>query len=88
LRRRPRRLYSKLFDNCTNAIEHLDVAPADWAHLEGFAGAVSAAPRRREPSVGLGEDVRLYARGPLGSGLELDGEVVQLSAFTTEDSAA
>jgi hypothetical protein len=33
--------------------------------------------------VGLGEDVRLYTRGVLGSGLELDGEVVQLSAFTT-----
>jgi hypothetical protein len=78
------RLYPKLLDGyLLDAIEHLDVAPADWARLEGFVGAVSAAPRRREPSVGLGEDVRLYARGVLGSGLELDGEVVQLSAFTT-----
>jgi hypothetical protein len=79
------RLYPKLLDGyLLDAIEHLDVALAERARLEGFVGAVTAAPRRREPSVGLGEDVRLYARGLLGSGLELDGEVVQLSAFTTD----
>lgn len=56
---------------------------SDWARLEGFAGAVTAAPRRREPSPGLGEDARLCAKGLVGSGLEVDGELLQLSAFTT-----
>ena len=51
--------------------------------LEAFVEAVLAAPRRREPSVGLGEDVRVSAKGLVGSGLELDGELVQLSAYST-----
>jgi hypothetical protein len=78
------RLYPKLLDGyLLDAIERLDVAPVDRPHLEGFVGAVTAAPRRREPSTGLGDDVRLSAKGLVGSGLELDGELLQLSAFTT-----
>ena len=78
------RLYPKLVDGyLLDAIEHLDVAPVDRARLEGFVGAVTAAPRRREPSPGLGEDVRLCAKGLVGSGLDLDGELLQLSAFST-----
>jgi hypothetical protein len=43
-------LYPKLLNGyLLDAIEHLDVAPADWARLEGFVGAVTAAPGRREP---------------------------------------
>jgi hypothetical protein len=77
------RLYPKLLDGyLLDALEHLDVAPADWARLEGFVGAVHAAPRRRTPSPGLGEDVRLAGDGVVGSGLELEGEELQLSAFT------
>jgi hypothetical protein len=77
------RLYPKFLDGyLLDAIERLDVAPVDWARLEGFVGAVTAAPRRREPSPGLGEDVRLSAKGLVGSGLELDGELLQLSAFS------
>ena len=37
------------------------------------------------PSVGLGDDVRLRGPGVIGSGLELDGELIQLSAFTSTD---
>jgi len=78
------RLYPKLLDGyLLDAIEQLDVASVDRARLEGFVGAVTAAPRRREPSPGLGEDVRLCEKGLVGSGLELDGELLQLSAFTT-----
>jgi hypothetical protein len=78
------RLYPKLLDGyLLDAIEHLDVVPAERARLEGFVGAVSAAPRRREPSVGLGEDVRVSGKGLVGSGLEVDGELVQLSAYST-----
>jgi len=45
--------------------------------------SVLEAPRRQEPSVGLGEDVRVSAKGLVGSGLELDGELLQLSAYAT-----
>jgi hypothetical protein len=41
---------------------------------------------RRQRSEGLGEDLRLTGRGVLGSGLELDGELIQLSAFTDGDA--
>ena len=40
------------------------------------------ATTRREPSAGRGEDIRLAGEGAIGSGLELDGELIQLSAFT------
>jgi hypothetical protein len=76
------RLYPKLLDGyLLDAIEQLDVAPVDRVRLEGFVGAVTAAPRRREPSVSVGDDVRLCEKGLVGSGLELDGELLQLSAF-------
>lgn len=39
----------------------------------------------RQPSIGLGEDLRVRTEDAIGSGLELDGEVVQLSAFRSED---
>jgi hypothetical protein len=39
----------------------------------------------RQPSVGLGEDVRLRGERAIGSGLEHDGEPIQLSAFTSRD---
>ena len=41
----------------------------------------------RQPSAGLGEDVRLRGAGVIGSGLELDGELLQLSAFTSDGGA-
>ena len=36
---------------------------------------------RRAPSVALGEDVRFEGKGVIGSGLAVDGELVQLSAY-------
>ena len=39
----------------------------------------------RQPSAGLGEDVRLRGEHVIGSGLELDGELIQLSAFRSRD---
>jgi hypothetical protein len=82
------RLYPKLLDGyLLDAIEHLDVAPTDGARLEGFVGAVAAAPRRRQPSPGLGEDVRLAGYGVVGSGLEVEDELVQLSAFAAAGSS-
>jgi hypothetical protein len=53
--------------------------------IESFLEGVRAALTTRQPSAGLGEDVRLRGERVIGSGLELEGEVIQLSAFTSED---
>ena len=37
---------------------------------------------------GLGEDIRLRGGNIVGSGLTLDGETIQLSAFTSSDGGA
>lgn len=55
---------------------------------DAFLAALADAPRRRGPSAGLGEDVRLRADGVVGSGLEFEGELVQLCAFSSEDRGA
>jgi hypothetical protein len=44
------------------------------------------APQRRSASAGLGDDVRLAGDGVLGSGLLVDGELLQLSVFTSDGS--
>jgi hypothetical protein len=36
---------------------------------------------RRGPSVALGDDIRIEGKGVIGSGLEVEGELVQLSAY-------
>jgi hypothetical protein len=78
------RLYPKLLDGyLLDAMERLDARPAPAGELEAFVAAALGASRRREPSVGLGDDVRLSAKGLVGSGLELDGELLQLSAYST-----
>ena len=50
-----------------------------------FVESAGAATRARQRSAGLGEDVRLHGEGVVGSGLELDGELLQLCAFTGEE---
>jgi len=39
----------------------------------------------RQPSAGLGEDVRIRGDRVIGSGLELEAELIQLSAFHSHD---
>jgi hypothetical protein len=74
------RLYGKLLDGyLLDALERLDGKPADALR---FVAVVDAAPTARRPSVGRGDDVRLQSDGVVGSGLELDGELVQLCAFS------
>jgi hypothetical protein len=78
-------LYPKLLDGyLLDAIEHLDGEPVRQASLEAFMAAIEAAPRRRRPSAGLGDDLRLRGEDVVGSGLEYDGELIQLSAFSSE----
>ncbi|MFN8185460.1 MAG: DUF6569 family protein [Gaiellales bacterium] len=74
------RLYPRLLQGyLLDALERLDGTPVD---AEAFLVAVGEAPARLGPSPGLGEDVRISGEDIVGSGLVLDGELVQLSAFT------
>jgi hypothetical protein len=77
------RLYPKLLDGyLLDALGRLDREPRDG--LGEFLDAVEAAPRSHGPSAGLGDDLRLASETVLGSGLELDGELIQLCAFTRD----
>jgi hypothetical protein len=72
-------LYPKLLNGyLLDAIEWLDQKPAGSEELSAFCLATEAPRRSRRPSAGLGEDVRFRGHGIVGSGLELDGELVQL----------
>ncbi len=73
-------LYPKLLHGyLLDAIERLDGAPA--RELEPFLDAIARAPRARRASAGLGDDVRIADDEVVGSGLELNGELVQLCVF-------
>ncbi len=79
------RLYPKLRAGyLLDALERVGGKPAPQERLGRFVASVAAAARARRPSVGLGEDVRLHGEGVVGSGLELDGELLQLCAFSGE----
>jgi len=68
-----------------DALSRLDGKPTPEAAIPMHLSWVDDAERSRQPSVGLGEDVRLRGEHVIGSGLEFDGELVQLSAFSSED---
>lgn len=73
----PRILAGHLMD----AIEHLDRPDASPAEIAAFVGRATTGAWLAGPAVGLGEDLRLTDDDLLGSGLALDGEVLQLSAY-------
>jgi hypothetical protein len=66
-----------------DALGRLDSKPTSQDVVRSFVDAVGRAERTESPSAGLGQDVRLRGDGVIGSGLELDGEVLQLSGYTT-----
>jgi hypothetical protein len=68
-----------------DALERLDQVPARTERIAAFVDGVGDAVVTRGPSAGLGQDLRLRGPEVIGSGLELDGEVIQLSAFTSDD---
>jgi ARG and Rhodanese-Phosphatase-superfamily-associated Protein domain len=70
-----------------DALEALDRPATPAATIAGFVDAVTAAPPAEQASVGLGNDLRLRGERVVGSGLELEGELIQLSAFTSDDRA-
>ena len=65
-----------------DALEQLDRPATPPKRLLGFVDEVADAPVTRGPSAGLGSDVRLKGPAVLGSGLELEGEAIQLSAYS------
>ena len=67
-----------------DALERLDGPPTPHGQLELLLSSVGRAEQSRQPSAGLGEDLRIRGGEVIGSGLELDGELVQLSAFWSE----
>ena len=67
-----------------DALERLDRETTAEEHLEKFLAAAAAGARSRRPSLGLGEDMHLRGEGVVGSGLELDSELIQLCAFSTD----
>jgi hypothetical protein len=80
------RLYPKLLDGyLLDAVEHLDGPSASEGQLASFLAAADAAPSRRQPSAGLGDDLRLASPGLVGSGLALGDELVQLCVFSADE---
>jgi len=79
------RLYPKLLDGyLLDALEHLNAEPASTERLHEFVARMTAAPMRRSPSAGLGDDLRLAGTAVVASGLAVNDELVQLSAFTSD----
>ena len=80
------RLYPKLRAGyLLDGLERLGRTPAPSKRLTGFLKSVGAATRARQRSAGLGEDLRLHGDRVVGSGLELEGELLQLCAFTSDE---
>jgi hypothetical protein len=80
------RLYPKLLDGYL--LDALDVADRATAEMAPFLDRMAAAARSRRPSPGRGNDVRLSGDGVVGSGLELDGELIQLCSFSASRGGA
>ena len=78
------RLYPKLLTGYVlDGIERLGGKPTSLDRQQAFVEAIESAATARSASPGLGQDVRLSGDGLLGSGLELDGELLQVCAFTS-----
>ncbi len=78
------RLYPKLLRGyMLDALDRLDRPAVSEQRIGQFVHDVVSATRTRRPSAGLGEDIRFESAGVIGSGLELQGELLQLSAFTS-----
>ena len=89
LQRFERRL-ERLVEGAFNKVSRSDLQPVEIGRrlvreVDAFVDGIAGALQTRQPSAGLGEDVRLRGERVIGSGLELDGEVIQLSAFTSRD---
>jgi hypothetical protein len=79
------RLYPKLLQGyLLDALEHLNGPVASDEALEAVLAELESVPRSRTASVALGEDVRFRGERLVGSGLELELELIQLCAFSSD----
>jgi hypothetical protein len=79
------RLYPKLLEGyLLDALEHLGAEPSNAETLESFLEQGDEAPHSRRRSAGLGDDLRLRGEDVIGSGLEIESELVQLCMFSTQ----
>ena len=69
-----------------DALGRLDGKPPTPEAVDAFVSATDASNATRQPSAGLGDDIRLRGEQVIGSGLELEGELIQLSAFRSDDA--
>jgi hypothetical protein len=67
-----------------DALDRLGGKPTAVTEIEAFVADVDHSLVSRQPSVGLGEDLRLRSDRVIGSGLVLGDETIQLSAFRSE----
>lgn len=67
-----------------DALSFVDGKGIGKKEADSFLAAVTAAQATRRPSAGLGDDLRLSAQAITGSGLEFDGEVIQMTAYPTD----
>ena len=65
-----------------DGLRHLEDLPSSPELIARFVANVSHTPRTQRPSPGLGLDQRLHGLSVTGSGLMLDDELLQLSAFS------
>jgi hypothetical protein len=65
-----------------DALDQIDLPEARPAATRGLVASLATATITRRPSAGRGTDVRIKGTEILGSGLDLDGELLQLCAFT------
>jgi hypothetical protein len=64
----------------------LDAVQSDPDGALGFARSACHAPRSRQATAGMGEGFGVVAPEIAGSGLTVDGELIQLSAFPRDDA--
>jgi len=70
-----------------DALDQLDQPAASSGCISDFVASLATAALASRPSAGHGSDVRLNGEHILGSGLEVDRELLQVSAFTRDGSA-
>ena len=68
-----------------DALDRLGGKPTAVTEIEAFVADVDHSLVSRQPSVGLGEDLRLRSDRVIGFGLVLGDETIQLSAFRSDD---
>ena len=79
------RLWPKLRPATCSTRSSAWTKPSAREEIDAFVASIGGALTSRQPSAGLGEDVRLRGERLVGSGLELEGETIQLSAFRSDD---